>query len=261
MQRAGSGCLGPDERGMVTAVAEIPQELALLLTQALDKAIEQDVRDGPEFEDSSWSALQADALVVLAKHYLSGHRGGASTADQYQVVVHVDQAVLTNDDTDGGRADLPLESVRRLSCDGALIPMTSTPTGEPLNIGRKRRTVPTAIKRALWARDKGCAFPGCSHTRYVDAHHVRHWSQGGQTKLDNLTLLCSAHHRLVHEGGYTIEKDHRGEYYFKRPDGRAVPRLGYCQDDMVDESSKMSLPRKTSHWWLRTTPFRHIRRL
>ena len=67
----------PDERGMVTAVAEIPQELALLLTQALDKAIEQDVRDGPEFEDSSWSALQADALVVLAKHYLSGQRGGA----------------------------------------------------------------------------------------------------------------------------------------------------------------------------------------
>ena len=55
--------------------------------------------------------------------------------------------------------------------------------GEPLSVGRKTRTVPTAIKRALRARDKGCSFPGCHHTRFVDAHHIKHWSAGGETQF------------------------------------------------------------------------------
>ena len=104
-----------------------------------------------------------------------------------------------------------------------------------MSVGRKCRTVPTGIKKALWARDKGCAFPGCSHKRFVDAHHVKHWSVGGETSLENLMLLCSSHHRLVHEGGYTIRKDHRGQWYFKRPDGRAVPATGYHPHDMIDD--------------------------
>ena len=95
--------------------------------------------------------------------------------------------------------------------------------------------MPAALKRALWARDGGCSFPGCTHTRFVNAHHIRHWANGGETSLENTTLLCGRHHRLVHEGGYGIRKDHQGQRYFMRPDGRAIPRYGYRPDDMVDE--------------------------
>ena len=188
---------------------------------------------GPEFEGTPWSAQRADALVDMAKGYLQGTRQTkASHADSYQIMIHVDAQALENNQ---GRSDLPLESVRRLSCDGSLITITEDAKGEPLNIGRKQRAVPTAIKRALWARDKGCRFPGCCNARFVDAHHILHWSKGGETSLDNLMLLCSRHHRLVHEGGYQICKDFAGQWYFKRPDGRAIPRLGLHLADMTDD--------------------------
>jgi hypothetical protein len=115
--------------------------------------------------------------------------------------------------------------------------MTDGEDGEPLNVGRKQRTTPPAIKRALWARDRGCSFPGCTNTRFVDAHHVRHWSRGGETSLENTMLLCSAHHRLVHEGGHEIRKDLHDRWYFRRPDGRAVPVCGYRPEDVVDDSN------------------------
>jgi len=105
--------------------------------------------------------------------------------------------------------------------------------GEPLSVGRKQRTVPTALKRALWSRDRGCSLPGCTHTRFVDAHHIEHWADGGETSLANVTLLCSSHHRLVHEGGYTIRKDHQGRWYFQRPDGRSIPVHGYNPEELA----------------------------
>jgi len=111
--------------------------------------------------------------------------------------------------------------------------------GEPLSVGRKTRTVPTAIKRALRARDKGCTFPGCHNTRFVDAHHIKHWSAGGETSLDNLMLLCSRHHRLVHEGGFRIERDYQDRWFFKRPDGRAVPDCGYHVNETINEFSNV----------------------
>src|SRR5690606_19265631 len=84
-------------------------------------------------------------------------------------------------------------------------------------------------------RDRGCRFPGCGRTRFVDAHHVEHWSAGGETSLANLMLLCSAHHRLVHEGSFSIAKDYRDRWFFRRPDGRAVPECGYRAADMKDD--------------------------
>jgi len=83
--------------------------------------------------------------------------------------------------------------------------------------------------------DKGCSFPGCHHTRFVDAHHIEHWSAGGETSLDNLMLLCSQHHKLVHEGGFKIERDYQNRWFFKRPDGRAVPVCGYHAGDITDD--------------------------
>jgi hypothetical protein len=95
--------------------------------------------------------------------------------------------------------------------------------------------VSTALKRALWARDRGCTFPGCGRAHYVDAHHIRHWANGGETSLENTTLLCTHHHRLLHEGGFTIHRDESGATYVRRPDGRVIPRGGYRAADMVDD--------------------------
>jgi hypothetical protein len=97
------------------------------------------------------------------------------------------------------------------------------------------------LSQALWARDKGCTFPGCHRTRFVDGHHVRHWAGGGETSLENLLLLCTRHHRAVHEGGFTIRKDFQDHWRFFRPDGIAVPECGYIGGDEQTERVGLSL--------------------
>ena len=226
------------ERGMLTITVELPMEQGELVCRGLDKAIQDEPVNGPEFADTSWHAQQADALVTLARSYLAGGSGEHATGSEtYQILVHVDQSALSEGT---GRSDLPLETVKRLGCDASIVKVTDGPDGQPLSVGRKQRTAPVAIKRALWARDGGCAFPGCTHTRFIAAHHVRHWAQGGETSLANTMLLCSAHHRLVHEGGYTIRKDEQERWYFRRPDGRAIPAHGYQPEDMVDDDIDVS---------------------
>jgi len=175
----------------------------------------------------------------------------------YNVVLHVDEAALSRrgGSVHGGtnpenasrdashkasfqrapRSDLPIETMRRVCCDASITPMIDNMKGQPLSVGRKTRVVSAAIQRALWSRDKGCRFPGCSHSRFVEAHHVVHWAHGGETAIDNLILLCSRHHTAVHEGGYRIQKTPDDEFFFVRPDGRAVPALGYRREDVVDE--------------------------
>jgi len=220
-------------RGTVTITVELPLETGELVEKALDRARDHGALQTPELADQSWSVQQADALVTVVNTYLSGNGdSSASTSDNYQVTVHVDRSALAKGE---GRSSLPIESVKRLCCDGDAVVIVENEEGEPLSVGRKTRTVPTAIKRALQARDKGCVFPGCHHTRFVDAHHVQHWSAGGETSLDNLLLLCSRHHRLVHEGGFRIERDYQNKWFFKRPDGRAVPSCGYQAQDLIDD--------------------------
>jgi len=220
------------EREMMTISIELPMETGELVEKALDKA-RDDSMSKVEFVDESWSARQADAMVAMASSYLSGSAEKTrNTSDDYLVTIHVDQSALANGN---GRSSLPIESVKRLCCDGHSVILGEDENGEPLNIGRKTRTVPTAIKRALVARDKSCAFPGCHHKRFVDAHHIQHWSAGGETSLDNLMLLCSQHHKLVHEGGFAIERDYQDRWFFKRPDGRAVPPCGYNTRDTLDD--------------------------
>ena len=219
-------------RGTVTLTVELPLEEGELVVQALDKAMAESGAEGPEFEATSYAARQADALVDLGRAYLSGTPGEGGAADAYQVLVHVDAKALAGED---GRSDLPVETVRRLSCDGSVVTLAVDGKGEPLNIGRKRRTIPAAIRRALHARDRHCRFPGCTHGRYVEAHHVTHWSRGGETNLEGLVLLCTRHHRLLHEGGYEMRRDVNGECYFRRADGRVVPAMGYRSEDRVDD--------------------------
>jgi hypothetical protein len=96
--------------------------------------------------------------------------------------------------------------------------------GRVVEIGARTRTIPPALRRALQHRDRTCRFPGC-HVRIGEGHHVRHWAQGGPTKLANLLLLCRRHHRAVHEEGYQVAPGPDGAPHFRRPDGRPLPEV------------------------------------
>jgi hypothetical protein len=114
------------------------------------------------------------------------------------------------------------ETSRRLSCDAAVVTMRHDERGDALDVGRKTRTVPSAIRRALAARDRRCQFPACS-ARRCDVHHIEHWMDGGATSLDNLMLLCRRHHRLLHEGGFTVKRQPDGTVAFFYEDGAPLP--------------------------------------
>jgi hypothetical protein len=130
------------------------------------------------------------------------------------------------------------ERARRIACDAGKVCMTHQ-NGEILSVGRKTRTIPPPVRRALEFRDRGCRFPGCT-SRHCDAHHIRHWADGGETKLSNLVLLCRRHHRLLHEGGFEVRMGADGRVQFFHPRGRPLhesptpPPVGpYPCDDLL----------------------------
>ena len=179
-------------------------------------------------EPDSVGARRADALERIAESFLAGGQGEHSGGDRYRVNIHTEVEVLKQDGE--GLAsecedchNVPAETSRRMSCDASVVQWQESPVGEPLNIGRASRTIPPAIRRALKRRDTGCRFPGCSCTKFVDAHHIRHWADGGETALSNLVLLCRRHHRLVHEGGFGVHKKPDGEIWFSYPSKEVLP--------------------------------------
>ena len=117
------------------------------------------------------------------------------------------------------------EAARRVACDAGLVELRHAADGEVLDVGRKTRTVPTALRRALQSRDRNqCQFPGCE-SRHCDAHHVMHWADGGETQLFNLVSLCRFHHRAVHEEGFQVVADGAGGFQFLRPNGEPLPAV------------------------------------
>jgi hypothetical protein len=136
---------------------------------------------------------------------------------------------LTDDDSDTRCEVEPgvgifSETARRLACDSSLVALVEDPDGNPLNLGRKTRVVSPALRRALNARDGSCRWPGCGQTRFRDAHHLEFWGHGeGETKIENLASLCRRHHRLVHEGGFGVERRPDRTPLFTDPWGRVLP--------------------------------------
>lgn len=112
------------------------------------------------------------------------------------------------------------ETARRIACDAGKVCMTHR-SGQILSVGRKTRTIPPPIRRALEFRDRGCRFPGCT-SEHCDAHHIVHWADGGETKLSNLVLLCRRHHRLLHEGGFEARLGEDGSVQFFHSRGRPL---------------------------------------
>ncbi|MEU8389353.1 DUF222 domain-containing protein [Micromonospora sp. NPDC048842] len=119
-------------------------------------------------------------------------------------------------------------AVRRLACDAAVLPAVLGGAGQPLDVGRQRRLITGPLRRALVLRDRGCAFPGCDRPpRWCDAHHIRHWADGGDTSLANAVLLCGHHHRHLHRGEWAVRLGGDGRPEFVPPawlDPEQLPR-------------------------------------
>jgi hypothetical protein len=244
------------EDGSLVLKARLPAMAGAMLIQALEAAMEtlptreisvDVVEEGP----IPYGSRRADAMAALAENFLAKSGSSSSTADRYQVVVHVDAETLR--EHSAGRCEiehgpsLPAETVRRVACDASLLSVLENEHGQPLDVGRKTRSIPPAIRRALNARDGGCRFPGCTHERYVDAHHIEHWADGGETKLSNLVTLCRLHHRLVHEGEIRIETCADGGWRFLHPDGsyfglvRHTTPPSYTWEDLEDTHSELGI--------------------
>ena len=227
-----------DEDGTLVLRGRLTPEVGALLLRALDAAREtlyQRRRASvPPASDLATEAptrpqQQADALALLAETALHHELDPGAPGERYQVVVHVDAAVLA-DPAQPGQSVLeegsrvPAETSRRLACDASRVVMRHDEDGRVVEIGARTRTIPPALRRALQHRDRTCRFPGC-HVRVGQGHHVRHWAQGGPTTLANLVLLCRRHHRAVHEEGYQVARWPDGALRFRRPDGRPLPEV------------------------------------
>jgi hypothetical protein len=225
-----------EDDGSLRLEARLPADDGALVLNGL-RAAEQDRCEEMATTEpmlvSPAGAARADALVALARSAVRAAPAGPAGADRCELVVHVDAETLASDDV-GDRchiADGPAlapETVRRLGCDAAVVRIVER-DGRPLSVGRRTRTIPPALRRALRSRDDGCRFPGCTHERFLHAHHIRHWARGGPTALENLVQLCSYHHRLVHEGGFRVESSGRGSVRFRRPDGRVLAPAPECR--------------------------------
>ena len=218
--------LTPEEGAIV--MKALDQARDELFHEAGDDAVSAERPDGRPIRERR--TTNADALVRLAEAGVAAHGARAGGGDSTQIVVHVDAGTLEAGAEDGqpGRCELEhgpgihTNTARGLACDAAVVTILER-DGQPLSVGRKTRTIPPAIRRALRARDRGCRFPGCTADRFVDAHHIEHWADGGATELGNLIQLCRRHHRLIHEGVVRVEAGPDGTFVFRGRHGSALP--------------------------------------
>jgi hypothetical protein len=217
--------------GMVKLEIVLAPDEADLVLGALDRArgLERKVDEHRIEQPDPKRPSRADGMVTLAESYLAGNAGTGNGGERFQVMLHVDQDPLAPDGALAGTLDdgtrVSAETLRRVACDCGLVAVGHDKTATTMSIGRRSRSIPPAIRRALLLRDRGCAFPGCTHNRFLHGHHIQHWLHGGKTSLDNLSLLCSHHHHLVHEGGWSVERTADGDLCFRAPDGGALPAV------------------------------------
>jgi hypothetical protein len=240
-----------EEDGSLVLRARLPAEDGTLLVHALDAARErlrarrrqgEETRaDEPALPFEPQRSLKLEALVELAAQALARPDGSGPMAEPEpaRLLVHVDAGTLTADapgrcEMERGPVIAP-ETARRLGCDAEHL-VSLERDGLPLSLGRTRRCVPPRLRRLLEARDQGCCrWPGCDNRHRLAAHHRRHWAHGGETSLPNLVLLCFHHHRLVHEGGYTIEDDPDGKLGFRNRHGLLCPSVPRSPPGSADQ--------------------------
>jgi hypothetical protein len=220
------------ESGFVRFEAQVRPEEAAVLRRALEVAMERAWSADVPAETSPIRLRRVDALVAVAESYLAGDATVATTP--VEVVIHVEASARPEA---GGTLDdgttLTPATTNRLMCDATLVQVVEDSRGKVLDVGRRRRTIPTMLRRALQLRDRGCRFPGCTN-RLVDGHHVVPWSRGGATRLANLCSLCRRHHAYVHEYGFRMEADGAGGFRFYRADGAELQRSSSPPVNLAD---------------------------
>lgn len=222
-----------DEDGMLVLRGRMTPEDGAVFMKAVEAMVA--AQNPPVSQDDETATIpektfpqkRVDALLALAEQAMNTIEEGLqplSSAEKYQVMIHMERGNEHQGSIESGAHHLPLSpaTARRLCCDASLVPVLEDSSGNVLNVGRKTRAIPPSIRRALQIRDHGCRFPGCCESRYVDAHHVQHWCDGGETRLDNLVLLCRHHHRLLHQQGYEIVRHGEQQFEFLTPAGESM---------------------------------------
>jgi hypothetical protein len=213
--------VSPSLQGMVRVDGDLDPETGQALMTALRAVMDADARvhAGPDLRRAG--QRRADALGQICRSWMDSSRRPMILGERPHVVVTVDLEALEGR---VGRSELqdagPVtpETARRLACDARVSRVITDGATRPLELGRSTRVVPPALRRAVAVRDGGCRFPGCGRPPgWCDAHHVRHWADGGETSLDNLVLLCRPHHRAIHRGFGIDMVD--GVPVFIRPNG------------------------------------------
>ena len=227
-----------------------------------DRKLQEEIDEKKEMdkcrlENRRATRRRADSLVLMAEALLRDTKVASTTDDRYQVVVNVDSQVLAKEvfEKPDGRPDcyidgqvaLPVETARRLSCSCKIV-TALTCGGEPLSVGRSSRAISLPIQRALNLRDGGCTFPGCDCRKHLEAHHIVHWANGGETSLENLTQVCHYHHQLLHEGQYSVERLPNGQLLFRHPDGRELRQQPMSSDAAIDASDLASSNAEPWSW-------------
>ncbi len=231
-----------DHDGCMVLKARLPAEVGALFLKALDAAVKEhdefmagnltvDVSaetqrnavSKPSETKPNIRVRRADALGLMAESFLTHGADEMNGGDRNQIIVHVSAETLSEKaagccEIEHGPS-VSAETCRRLACDASVVGIVENESGDPLNVGRKTRTISAPLRRALNARDKGCRFPGCINKRFIDGHHVHHWANGGETKLSNLVSLCRFHHHAVHEGGVQIIILDDGAFRFVKQNG------------------------------------------
>ena len=222
--------MGYDRDGRFQLRYSAPATVGALVEQAVREAkdalfLQTRGEPGPGAERPSTtrgpSPTHADAFELLAHRSLaaagrddvgedgpSKGSGGSSRADRYRVYVHLS--------TDGAwvnaRGAIPQVLLDRLLTNGLVQPVWET-NGHPVSVGRAMRILPDRARRLVTDRDRGCRFPGCTATRFLEVHHLTAWADGGSTDLTNQVSLCPFHHDAATRGDVTITGDPG------RPDG------------------------------------------
>ena len=207
------------------SIRMMPDEAAKVYEclQRVRAVLREETDDKPDLVDAVVRIADMVAAGDLASDVPAGTRKQVTGGDTADVVIHLEAGMLSEElDAkleDGSR--VPAETFRRVACDCGVHAVVEGEDGI-VGVGRKTRSIPPAVRRALRSRDVGCRYPGCTCRRYVQAHHIEHWVEGGATNLSNLVSLCPFHHRLLHEGGFSVACSDEAGFEFRTPRGEVV---------------------------------------
>jgi Domain of unknown function (DUF222) len=217
--------IGEASNGLVRLEGQLVPEAAAMLRTRMEPFIKPARGD-----ERSGGQRAHDALLEILRRGANADDGKSSGGGpRPSLIIKVDLDTLAGiDRAPAGELEwggtIPAETVRRMACDSAITRITGLGELEQ-EITHAARTIPPSTRRALVARDRHCVFPGCDRPApWCDGHHLIFWGDGGPTKLENLGLVCGAHHRKVHEEGWKLRREKDGRWLATPPPLRVMPR-------------------------------------